>query len=91
MLHIENLWIEKLTAQDYSLHYKLVSNAEVMKMITGKPMNIEEAKEKFRKILQCNDQHSDLGYFKIMDTLTGDFIGVAKIEIKEKDSTEAEI
>ena len=91
MLNIENLRIEKLTAQDFSLHYKLVSNAEVMKMITGKPMNKEEAEEKFRMILKCNDLHADLGYFKIMDNKTGEFIGVAKIEIKEIDSIEAEI
>ena len=90
MLH-QHLFIEKLTSQDFSLHYKLVSNIEVMKMISGKPMNEEEAKKKFRQILQCNDLHADLGYFKIMDTLTGNFIGVAKLEIKEIDSEVAEL
>lgn len=91
MTSIENLQIEKLTAQDFPLHYKLVNNREVMKMITGKPMNKEEAQEKFRKILQCNELHPDLGYFKITDSQTENFIGVAKLEIKAQDSNNAEL
>ncbi len=91
MIPSENLFIEKLTGQDFLLHFQLVSNAKVMKMISGKPMNEVEAKDKFTKILECNDLHPVFGYFKITNTQTGFFIGVAKLEIKEKESKEAEI
>lgn len=91
MISDENLYIEKLTELDFPLHYKLVSNAKVMKMINGKPMNLVEAKEKYEQILRSNDVHPAFGYFKITDTQTGNFIGVAKLEIKEKESIEAEL
>ena len=91
MLQSQNPHIEKITEPDLPLHFQLVRNEKVMKMITGKPMNKSEAKEKFTKILQCNNLHPELGYFKITETQMGNFIVVAKLEIKEKDSTEAEI
>ena len=91
MLSCENLQVEKLNQKDLSYHYLLLSNPSVMKMITGKPMDLEEAKEKFREIIQSNTTHPDLGYFKITDTQKGNFIGVVKLEIKEKDSVEAEL
>ena len=90
-MNYKNLQLEKLNEEDFPIHYQLVSNAKVMKMITGNPMNLEEAQDKFTKILNCNDLHPELGYFKITDTKTEEFIGVAKLEIKEKDSSEAEL
>lgn len=91
MVSDKDLHIEKITGKDFPLHFLLVSNARVMEMITGKPMNEEEAKAKFTSILKCNNVNPKLGYFKITETQTGSFIGVAKLEIKEKESTEAEI
>lgn len=91
MLNCEKLELKKLTDLDFSLHYQLVRNESVMKMITGKAMNMEEAQDKFRKILECNAINSHLGYFKITDSQTHHFIGIAKLEIKEKDSEEAEL
>lgn len=93
MIIVEDLRLEKLKmeAADFELHNLLVSNEQVMQMIAGKPMNMEESKDKFQKILQANTMHPDLGYFKIMNDKTGKFIGVAKIELKEKQSKEAEL
>ena len=91
MKPVEKLQIEKLTEQDFPLHLQLVSNTKVMKMISGKPLNNKEARKKFRSILQSNDLHADFGYFKITDSQTGNFIGVAKLEIKAKDSNTAEL
>ena len=88
---MNDLKLEKMEAKDFQLHNLLVSDAKVMKMVSGKIMNKEEAKDKFEKILQANKLHPVLGYFKITNEQTGKFIGVAKIELKDKTSTEAEL
>lgn len=93
MIVLEDLRLEKMKmeSKDFTLHYLLVSNEKVMKMVSGKIMNPEEARDKFDKILQANRLHPELGYFKITKTLNEEFIGVAKIELKEKISNEAEL
>lgn len=93
MIIVEGLLLEKLKMEaiDFELHNLLVSNEKVMQMIAWKPMNMEEAKDKFKKILQVNTIHPELGYFKITNDKSGKFIGVAKIEMKEKHSKEAEL
>lgn len=91
MIVLEDFQLEKMDAEDFALHYLLVKNENVMKMVSEEVMNLEEAKDKFNKILQTNKLHPVLGYFKITNDLTGKFIGVAKIELKEKSSTAAEL
>ena len=91
MIVVEDLKLEKMEAKDFVVHDLLVSNEKVMKMVSGKAMNPDEARDKFNKILQANSIHPDLGYFKITNSQTGKFIGVGKIELKDKHSTEAEL
>lgn len=91
MIIVEDLLLEKMRSKDFALHCVLVSNEKVMKMVSGKVMNPGETKDKFGKILQANCIHPDLGYFKITNSQTGNFIGVAKIELREKTSNEAEL
>ena len=91
MIVVEDLKLEKMEANDFELHNLLVSDEKVMKMVSGKIMNREEATNKFEKILEANILHPDLGYFKIINEQTGKFIGVGKIELKDKHSTEAEL
>lgn len=90
MIILENLRLEKMVTKDFSLIYLLVKNETVMKMVSGKAMNREEAKDKFAKILEANALHPEMGYFKITN-YGSEFIGVAKIELKEKKSKEAEL
>ena len=87
----ENLQIEKLTHNDCPFHHQLVSDSRVMEMITGRPLNEEEATDKYNRILLSNAVHPNFGYYKITEAQSGNFIGIAKLEIKEKNSTEAEL
>lgn len=91
MLQVENFLLKKISETDFSLHFELVSNARVMEKITGKPLSEPEARDKFNKILRSNTIHPDFGYFKITQKDSGKFVGVAKLEINQMDSSEAEI
>jgi RimJ/RimL family protein N-acetyltransferase len=91
MFQVENYLLKKLTETDFPLHFELVCNASVMEKITGKPLNETEARDKFSKILRSNAIHPDFGYFKITEKDSGNFVGVVKLEITKKDSSEAEI
>ena len=91
MIRLDDFILEKIESKDLPLHYRLVSDVRVMKMITGKGMNMAEAEEKFARILSANLLHPVLGYFKITNHRTGQFIGVAKIELKEQNAEAAEL
>lgn len=93
MITLEGFRLEKIkkVSKDFAQHFLLVSNERVMKMVSGKAMSLDEAKDKFNKILRTNALHPVLGYFKITNDHSGKFIGVAKIELKEKYSNDAEL
>ena len=46
---------------------------------------------KYNRILLSNAVHPNFGYYKITEAKSGNFIGIAKLEIKEKNSTKAEL
>lgn len=81
---------EKFTTNDFNSYFKLVSNYEVMKMITEKVLTQEEALRDFNKIIETNSIHPILGTYKVFN-LANDFIGLAKLEIREIKDTEAEL
>ena len=81
---------EKFTTNDFNSYFKLVSNYEVMKMITEKVLTHEEALRDFNKIIETNSIHPILGTYKVFN-LANDFIGLAKLEIREIKDTEAEL
>ncbi|MEO6682541.1 MAG: GNAT family N-acetyltransferase [Ginsengibacter sp.] len=88
---IDDIQLTKIMKKDSRLHLLLVRDERVMKYITGRSMTAKEAEEKFKNILYSNTLDPELGYFKITNNQTGNFIGVAKMEIKENESSEAEI
>lgn len=88
---LDNLKLEKFTRDDFYNYYQLVGNAKVMQMITGKPLTHNQAKANFELIVSNNDIHPDFGTFKIKDALTNDFIGLAKLTLKEPDYSDAEL
>ena len=85
------LQLEKFTPNDFACYYALVSNQQVMKMITEKAIGFNEAQQKFHKLLENNDIVEDLGSFKVLNKKTGAFIGLAKLTIMNKNDKEAEI
>lgn len=81
---------EKYTAQDFSDYFELVSNFDVMKMITEKSLTLDEAQTEFDLLLKNNQIHTDLGTFKVFDS-QGSYLGMAKLELKNADDQEAEL
>jgi [ribosomal protein S5]-alanine N-acetyltransferase len=85
------IYFEKfLSEDDFSYHWKLVSNEEVMKMNYGRVFTAEEAKMIFERILNRSQKHRDFGDYKVFETRTNTFIGSGTIILND-DFTEAEI
>lgn len=72
------LQLLKYKWEDFPDYYSLVQNDEVMRYITGKGMAEDQAREKFTSIMQINEGHDLLGYFKVVDEETG-FMGECKL------------
>lgn len=86
---MKKLLLEKFTDEDFDLYYQLVGNERVMAMITERAIPLEEARKEYCLLLENNGLHYSFGNFKILEN--SNFIGLAKLEIKERDSKEAEL
>lgn len=62
-----------------------------MEMITERPLELEEAKKDFEKLIDNNKLDENFGSFKVLNTETNEFLGFAKLEIETKGNSEAEI
>lgn len=85
------LKLEKFRADDFHLYYSLVSNEQVMAMITERVLEMEEAKKDFEKIISFNSRDPLLGYYKILEKDNLEFIGLGKLEMEDLDKKEAEL
>lgn len=74
-----DLLLEKFAEIHFADYLKLVSNIDVMAMITERAIPCDEASRDFKLILDENARHSDLGYYRITDDKQGNFIGLAKL------------
>ncbi|RWW92398.1 N-acetyltransferase [Flavobacterium cerinum] len=83
--------LQKFTDIDFPNYFQLVNNEQVMEMITERSIQFGEAKKDYQELLENNSIASNFGSFKILDVISNEFIGLAKLEIKDKDSNEAEI
>lgn len=83
--------IEKFTLEDFDDYYRLVGDKKVMAMITERALPLDEAKAEFERRIENNKLQDDFGSFKIVDGLSKEFVGLAKLEIEEKNSEEAEL
>ncbi|SFF27609.1 Protein N-acetyltransferase, RimJ/RimL family [Phytobacter palmae] len=73
------LLLERFSEIHFSDYFKLVSNIDVMAMITECAVPCDEASHDFKLILDDNARYSDLGYYRITDDQNGNFIGLAKL------------
>lgn len=78
----------KFTSNDFDFYFQLVGDYEVMKMITGESITVNQAKVKFKHILKINDQNPELGYFLVSDSESDDFIGLGKLVMTTADEAE---
>jgi len=74
-----DLLLEKFSEVHFADYLKLVSNIDVMAMITERAIPCDEASRDFKLILDDNARYSDLGYYRITDNKQGNFIGLAKL------------
>ena len=90
-MKITALTLCKFTPQDFEDYFRLVGNAEVMATITERALPKDEAKEDYENRLSRNSIAENYGYYKITDATSGAFIGLAKLEVEQADSREAEL
>jgi len=69
----------KFNEDDFTDYFSLVSKLPVMRYATGKAMNLEQAQEKFKKVIEINKQFSKIGVFSVRSIENNEFIGLAKI------------
>lgn len=61
-----------------------------MKMITERSLTEKEADDDFKQVLANNAVHPLLGTFKVFNS-ADEFLGLAKLELKDINDTEAEL
>lgn len=83
------LKLEKFTENDFSYYFELVSNQQVMEMITERAIPLEEAQGDFEKLMETNRTDEAFGNFKITNAETNEFIGLGKLVVQN--SGEAEL
>ena len=71
--------LERFSEIHFPDYLKLVSNIDVMAMITERAVPCDEASRDFKVILDDNARYADLGYYRITDDHQGNFIGLAKL------------
>ncbi|MPM59879.1 hypothetical protein SDC9_106725 [bioreactor metagenome] len=87
----KRIYLEKYTTMDFDNYYKLVSDENVMAMITERAIPLEEARNNYDLLLSNNELHQSFGNFKVIEASTNKFMGSAALRVKEKNATEAEI
>lgn len=86
-----NIRLEKFTERDFDDYFQLIGDDRVMAMITGKALSPDEARVRFERLLGYNQLNAHMGAFKILEAQTNEFIGLAKLEIKDPGDHEAEL
>lgn len=69
----------RLSAGDFPFFARLVNNISVMKYITGKALNAEEAEMRFWKAIHVNTHNPEAGYFAVFQKQDNEFVGVVKL------------
>jgi [ribosomal protein S5]-alanine N-acetyltransferase len=64
---MSKLRFEKYKPTDFNDYFKHVQDDEVMKYISGKGLNEEQANHKFTSILKLGELDDNLGFFKVYD------------------------
>lgn len=84
----QRLLFEHYCESDFDVYFPLVNNAEVMKMILGRPLLEYEARMRFKDMLELNQANSIMGHYKVSDKFTGRNLGQAKLVRTESHQAE---
>jgi [ribosomal protein S5]-alanine N-acetyltransferase len=79
----------RLSTEHFALYSRLVMNEAVMKYITGKALNEEEAEIRFYKAVDATIKNPGAGFFIVRSKQAEKLIGVAKLV--ETDTNQAEL
>ena len=91
MISIEyRIDIRKFSEKDFQKYFQLVSNEEIMLMITGRALQREEAEERYKRLLNGNKIHEAFGSFMIFEKKSGCFLGYGKMVLDTENNAEAE-
>ncbi len=89
LMKSDRLVFRHYATADFNDYFQLVSNAEVMKMITGRPLLEKETRERFDKMMKVNIENPEIGHFKVTLKSDGSFVGHSKLVMTN--TNEAEI
>jgi RimJ/RimL family protein N-acetyltransferase len=84
----ERLLFSHYTETDFDNYLSLVSNADVMKMVTGRPDIESEARKRLERMLLINQENPKIGLYKVSLRSNGNFVGHAKLEGTKKNEAE---
>ncbi len=90
-MNSERLNFSHYTPDDFDDYFQLVSNADVMKMVTGRPDIESEARKRFGEMLNYNIKNPIIGRFKVSLSSNGSFVGHAKLEMTKKKKRKLDI
>ena len=78
----------KLTKSDFDFYYHHMSNDEVVKFISGKPLSLSEATQRFHHFIEINELGTAYGMYGIQIIGQEKLIGLAKFEPGNDQSVE---
>lgn len=87
-MNSERLTFVHYAAEDFEDYFRLVSNADVMKMVTGRPLLRDEAEKRYKEMLKINLESPEIGHFKLSLSSDGGFVGHSKLEMTKKGEAE---
>ncbi len=88
MIESERLFFVHYLPGDFLDYFRLVSNPQVMKRITGRPLLKSEARKRLGEMLEINEKYPDIGHFKILNKTDNSFMGQSKLEMTEDNEAE---
>lgn len=77
--------LRKMTEGGQDDYYLMSCNEEVMKYVTGYALSREESDKMYQEYLEENANDSILGRYFIRDRVTGELVGIAKLDLVGED------
>lgn len=87
-MNSDRLTFKHYTKYDFDEYLHLVSNADVMKMVTGRPLLPNEIQKRYEEMLKTNSEYPHIGHFKVTIKDKGSFVGHSKLEFTKKGEAE---
>lgn len=78
-MRTKRLIFYKFEQKDFDYYLKMVTDIEIMRMITGKVLSKEDARIRFAEIVSLNNDNPTFGFFGIRKIVDKEYIGYSKI------------